>query len=143
VINYVEKGNGLHIAIGEAGYNLRDVNGVWQSSDDVAVQAIIDGYDPLPLEKEIAIERVKLEASKHAAVIYPFIDPESDQAIGLYNFAEDLYLATVAGSRETLSGRLLTFKGVHDTAVAAIADINSMTDWLLAQAYDEVNTPAW
>lgn len=43
-INYTEKGAGLHEAITAAGHWLAQVDGVWQSSDEVAVQAIIDGY---------------------------------------------------------------------------------------------------
>lgn len=43
-IQYTEKGFGLHRAISDAGHWLRQVDGVWLSSDDAAVQAIIDGY---------------------------------------------------------------------------------------------------
>lgn len=43
-INYVEKGAGLHVAITRAGHWIREENGAWVSSNDVAVQAIIDGY---------------------------------------------------------------------------------------------------
>ncbi|MBK5945959.1 hypothetical protein CCR83_05700 [Rhodobacter veldkampii DSM 11550] len=45
-IKYTEHGIGLHDAIEAAGHWLRQVDGVWQSSDDAAVQAIIDGYQP-------------------------------------------------------------------------------------------------
>jgi hypothetical protein len=50
MINYVEKGEGLHNAIKSAGHSLRQEfpSGEWVSSDDVAVQAIIDSYDPFP-----------------------------------------------------------------------------------------------
>lgn len=43
-IAYTEKGSGLHDAIQAAGHWLAQVDGVWMSNDDVAVQAIIDGY---------------------------------------------------------------------------------------------------
>lgn len=43
-INYVEKGSGLHEAVCKAGHVLREENGVMVSSDDTAVQAIIDAY---------------------------------------------------------------------------------------------------
>ena len=43
-IVYVDKGFGLHLAISAAGHWLVDRDGVWVSSDDTAVQAIIDGY---------------------------------------------------------------------------------------------------
>ena len=63
MIEYIEKGIGLHEAIAAAGYRLEDIDGVWVSwrrtadgwlSDaeaDAAVQAIIDAYvpvDPVP-----------------------------------------------------------------------------------------------
>lgn len=44
MINYTEKGSGLHQAIRQAGHWLREENGAWLSSDDSAVQALIDGY---------------------------------------------------------------------------------------------------
>lgn len=43
-MKYIEKGAGLHQAIARAGHALREENGQWISSDDQAVQAIIDGY---------------------------------------------------------------------------------------------------
>lgn len=43
-IIYTEKGAGLHDAIAAAGHWLMEVDGQWVSSDDAAVQAIIDGY---------------------------------------------------------------------------------------------------
>lgn len=48
MINYIEKGFGLHVEIESAGHWLREVDGVWQASDDKAVQAIIDTYEPQP-----------------------------------------------------------------------------------------------
>lgn len=44
MINYIEKGAYLHAKIRGAGHWLREENGVFVSSDDVAVQAIIDSY---------------------------------------------------------------------------------------------------
>lgn len=58
MINYYEKGYGLHLLIDSSGYNLSQVDGVWVSDNDVAVQAIIDNYDPLPDARLSAIENV-------------------------------------------------------------------------------------
>lgn len=44
MINYNEKGPGLHEAIRAAGHVLRQENGEWIASDEAAVQAIINGY---------------------------------------------------------------------------------------------------
>lgn len=43
-IIYTEKGYGLHDAIAAAGHWLEQRDGTWVSSDDVAVQAIIEAY---------------------------------------------------------------------------------------------------
>ncbi len=62
MINYIEKGKGLHLAINAVGHSLqhRTVNRVstWHSTDDVAVQAIIDTYDPLSYERTQAKSRI-------------------------------------------------------------------------------------
>jgi len=48
MINYIEKGAGVHEAINRAGYTLEEefINGIgrWVSSNDAAVQSIIDNY---------------------------------------------------------------------------------------------------
>lgn len=44
MISYTEKGAGLHEAVARAGYLFRQENGVWMSSDDAAVQVLIDAY---------------------------------------------------------------------------------------------------
>lgn len=44
MIVYTEKGAGLHDAVRAAGHWLEQRDGVWVSSDDTAVQAVIDGY---------------------------------------------------------------------------------------------------
>jgi Concanavalin A-like lectin/glucanases superfamily/Pectinesterase len=57
MINYTEKGYGMHQAVEAAGYILYQLDGVWYSDDDVAVQAIIDAYVENPaIEEEIATE---------------------------------------------------------------------------------------
>lgn len=61
MINYVEKGAGLHQAISKAGHSLRQENGIFVSSDDDAVQAIIDGYTLAQAQASKC-----LEVDKHA-----------------------------------------------------------------------------
>lgn len=58
MINYIEKGDGLHEAIKAAGHSLQQINGVWMSSNDDEVQAIIDSYDPIPDLQEKAKSRI-------------------------------------------------------------------------------------
>ena len=51
MINYIEKGEGLHKLISDSGYSLWHTDGVAYSDNDIEVQKIIDGYDPLPDSK--------------------------------------------------------------------------------------------
>jgi len=143
MINYIEKGKWLHDAITEAGYTLTQKGLTWESSNDVEVQAIIDTFDPLPFAREEAKKRVKQVGATKIANIYPFINADSAEAVGLYDFAYDLYMSTVPSGREPLSGNLLALKGVYDAAVAAISVINGMTDWEAVRDYDAINTPDW
>jgi hypothetical protein len=48
MINYIEKGEGLHLVIADAGYTLKQVDGTWVSDNDVEVQSIIDSYVETP-----------------------------------------------------------------------------------------------
>lgn len=143
MINYTEKGLGLHEEIKKQGYRLWHEDGVTYSDNDTEVQIICDNYDPLPHSKKVARQRIKLEAAKRSAAIYPFIDPESEEAIGLYNFASDLYTSILPAARGTLSQGLADFKAIYDAANAAISDVNALTDWTQALNYDAVNTPIW
>lgn len=44
MINYIEKGIGLHDAIHVQGHSLSRLDGAWVADDETAVQAIIDAY---------------------------------------------------------------------------------------------------
>lgn len=62
-VTYAEKGYGLHLAIHAAGHWIeQSPSGLWLSDDDVAVQAIIDGYTLDQVKADVA---AKIEA--HAA----------------------------------------------------------------------------
>ncbi len=69
MINYTEKGIRLHEHIFESGYTLTLTDGEWVSSDDVAVQAIIDSFDPLPQARQEAINLVN-EAAGNTRIKY-------------------------------------------------------------------------
>ncbi len=62
MITYIEKGIGLHEKIAALGHQLAEVDGVWTSSDDAAVQAIIDGYT-----LDECKERIVQDIDAHAA----------------------------------------------------------------------------
>ena len=136
MINYIEKGKSLHKEIVSQGYHIINQDGVWQSSDDVAVQAIIDAYDPLPFAKNEAIARIKKHAAILVNAIYPHIDPNSSDVIGFYNYTVDMYSGSFP-----LTGRLLELKTVRDSAVTKIAEVNALVDWQSCDTYDA--TSGW
>ena len=79
MINYTEKGHGLHEAIANAGHKLWNEDRAWKSTDDVAVQAIIDSYDPLNYEQLNAKIRIIEQIDAHTESLkksYPFIEKE-------------------------------------------------------------------
>ena len=133
-INYIEKGKRLHLYIREQGHSLIRRDGVWVSDDDVAVQLLIDNFNELEEAKKEARDRVKVEASKRVAAIYPFVNPDKDEAAGLYDFAVDILVQS--NSATGLSGNLLAFKNIRDTAVSKVAEVNALTDWQQVDSYD-------
>lgn len=52
------KGYGLILAIQAAGHSLDNHDGKWISSNDKAVQAIINSYDPMPYESSKKLDEV-------------------------------------------------------------------------------------
>lgn len=64
MISYTEKGYGLHDAVRAAGHWLEQRDGVWLSSDDAAVQAIINEYDPVPPAQAAKWEEIKAERDR-------------------------------------------------------------------------------
>lgn len=145
-INYIEKGSWLHNEIAAQGYLLKQIDGVWVSNNEVAVQAIIDAFDPLPYAKADKINEIKVEATQRGKSIYLFLDDDTGKAISFYEFGNDIIQVIAPGSRQSLPQNLLDMKAIHDAAAAAIATINAYdtwTDWTAVMAYDVVNTPLW
>lgn len=46
MINYIEKGFGLHEEVARQGYKLYQLDGVWVADNEEVVQSIIDNYEP-------------------------------------------------------------------------------------------------
>lgn len=156
-INYTEKGIGLHDAIAAAGQWLHfDSARGWVASDEAAVQAIIDGYDPLPLALaakwlEIQAERERRKNAGYSAGGYRFhSDPDSRiQQLGLVMMGASLPAGiqwkTLGGGFVTmtpqLAGAIFQATAAGDTAIFAAAEahraaINAMTDWQAIADYD-------
>lgn len=155
MITYIEKGLGLHEAIKSAGHWLMQIDGAWQSSDDVAVQQIIDTYDPLPqvqaaMWKEIQTER---EARKMAGLPLSGKRFHSDadsriQQLGLAmlgaNIPVGLQWKTMDGSfvemTPTLAQQIFIGTAQRDTAIFAAAEAHRAAmialSWQDAEQYD-------
>lgn len=156
MIQYTEKGVGLHQAIRAAGHWLREENGQWVSSNDAAVQAIIDGYDPAAPARaakwlEIQAERERRKNAGYAAGGHRFhSDPDSRiQQLGLVMMGAGLPAGiqwkTLGGGFVTmtpqLAGAIFQATAAADTAIFAAAEahraaINAMSDWRAIEAYD-------
>lgn len=142
MINYTEKGAGLHAAIAAAGHWLLEQDGVWVSSDDAAVQTIIDTYDPLPEAKVAKWEQIKVERDrrKHAGFAVGanrfHSDPDSRiQQLGLVimgaGIPANLQWKTLGGSfvtmTPTLALSIFQTTAQADAALFAAAEVKRAT----------------
>lgn len=93
--------------------------------------------------KVFKIGKIKKIAAFKISEIYPFIDPTSEQVIGLYTFAYDMYMAMIPAARSPLEGNLLTLQGIYSAAVVAIAVVNGLTTVEDVEAYDPETDPVW
>jgi hypothetical protein len=156
MINYTEKGSGLHQAIRKAGYSLREENGVFVSDNDEAVQAIIDAYDPIPELQNamwLKIQAVR-DAKKNEGVTVGVDKFHSDEAsriqqLGLVmmgaSIPANLQWKTMGGSfvtmTQTLAMQIFGATAASDTTIFANAEthkaaMKSITDWTQIEGYD-------
>lgn len=155
-INYVEKGPFLHAAIRAAGHWLREENGTWVSSNDEAVQAIIDAYDPLPEARrakwlEVQAERDRRKGAGVSAGGYVFhSDPDSRiQQLGLVMMGASMPVGlmwkTIGGQlapmTPTLAMQLFQATAASDQAIFAAGEvhrnaIDALTDLDAVTGYD-------
>ena len=132
-INYIEKGAFLHETIRKAGYSLRQENGVWVPSNDAAVQAIIDSFNPLPDQKKDKIAKIKATGLTRIQSVFPAIQTFDDLAL-----IRELYLSIAAAARLPTSNwqRMIDIYTAGRNAVIAV---NSAT----TKAQVDAVTPAW
>lgn len=159
-ITYAEKGWGLHEAVRAAGLRLEQVNGVWVADDAVAVQALIDGYDPLPAARSAAWARIQDERERRKGAGY---------MAGGYRFHSDrdsriqqLGLVLMGSSApavpwKTLGSGFVTMTptlaqqifqataaadmALHAAAESKLAAVNALTDFQAIESYDA--TAGW
>ena len=132
-ITYTEKGQGLHLAIRKAGHWLREENGVWVSSNDTAVQAIIDSFDPLPDYKAKRIEALKADGLARIQAVFPAIKSFDELAL-----IRELYLSIAPAARQPTTSwqRMIN---IYTAGQAAAASINAAS----TKAQVDAVTPSW
>ena len=118
---YREKGIGLWNAIRAAGHELRSLDGVFSSDDDVAVQAIIDAYDPLPDQKADAIAGIKARALAKMQTIFPALAD-----IDTVNLVAELW-QSIAGAARSPTANMTKVINIYTAAKGGIANVNAAT----------------
>lgn len=125
MINYTEKGIGLHDAVAAAGHWLAQVDGVWVSSDDVAVQAIIDAFDAKGWALPVVQARIKEEARQRIVAVMP----EWKQANATARAVELISLGQASGAEwDALQAAWAWVKAVRDHSNSLEAQAAAMDD---------------
>ena len=136
MINYIEK-PGLCDAITAAGFNLVDADGVFVSENDVAVQAIIDSYDPLPYAKKEKINELKTEGLSRINVVFPAVTDFDE-----LDLIREQWLSIAPAARQPTADFQTMIDIVQAGKIARQA-INAMTIVAEIQAYDVAIDPVW
>ena len=124
-------------AIEAAGHIVGTHNFVQYSSDDVAVQAIIDAYDAIPQAQDDKIEELKAEGLRRIQLIFPSISDFDE-----LDFATEQYLSVAPAARQPTTG-FQSAIDIRQAAKNAIVFIKSLTILTEIENYDVVNIPAW
>ena len=147
MINYINKGPGLDSAIMAAGHWAVPVAGIWHTSDDAAVQGIIDTYPLSATQKEVTtlidayatslrdrvtrgispVEMASWPVKRTEAVAYQASGNAADAPIlGTEATARGVTLSTIvarvlasAGSLSGLEATIAGVAGKHKDAVRA------------------------
>lgn len=153
-INYTEKGRGMHEAIAAAGHWLMQQDGQWVSSNDEAVQAVIDSFDPLPEARrakwlQVQAERDRRKGGGVAVAGYVFhSDPDSRiQQLGLVMMGESmpagLMWKTVGGQYVQMSPALalqiFQATAASDQAIFAAGELHRNTIYSLTDLNEVVS----
>ncbi len=131
-IAYTEK-LGLHAAINAAGHWLMQRDGVWVSSDDTAVQVIINAHNPLAAQKAERIAAIKADGLVRMNAAFPAIATLDDVAL-LAEFW--LSIAAAARAATVPFQKIIT---IYSAAKTAIASVNAAT----TKAQIDAVAPAW
>lgn len=123
MINYIEKGSGLHRAIEESGEWLHQVDNVWVASNEAAVQALIDGYTLDQAKQACCAEVIALATAKFNRAIESYSKGELARWPALQSEA-DAYSADPAASVPRLTSEA-QYRGVTVEALVAKVKANA------------------
>lgn len=143
MINYTEKGRGLHDAIEAAGYFLDHKDGVARAfrdgkgstAIDNAVQAIIDGYDEIDHWKDVKTGEIKDEGVSRLSGEFTFL--ANWETI---EFIVELWKSLTAKSPTPKFQKVID---IYSAGKAATVAVNGMTVIDDVKTYDAINTPSW
>lgn len=115
--------------ITDAGHDIWVEDGIWRSTDDVAVQAIIDSHDPLPQAQVEAERMVKMTADRARS---RYADPAKSEIYRRKEREATDYLAAVAasGGAELADTSAYPFLVVEQTA-RGLATVSDAAHWIL------------
>lgn len=148
MIVYTEKGSWLNDELENQGYSIRRTDDIYlnednspiSAEDEIAIQAIINSFDPLPFAKAEKKAELKTEGLRRANLIYSS-DDDVFPSIGHLKLMLDI--ENTYDRSGAPAARLISLNQ-HLTAYEdALSVINAITDWQDAMAYDVVNAPAW
>ena len=124
-------------AIEAAGHSVWTHDLVQSSTDDVAVQAIVDAYNVLPELKLDKIKDLKAEGLTRIQLTFPAVSDFDE-----LDLIREQYLSVAPAARQATTD----FQRMIDIVQAgksARTEINALTLEAEAIAYDVVNTPNW
>ena len=138
---------GLQAYLNENGYYTVRQDGVFNSfriadnasgpDIDTAVQALIDGYDPIDFVKTEKGDEIKQEALARVNSIFPSISSLDELKLEQERW---LSLAPV-GIQPTPDYQKAI--DIYVAAINAVAENEAETDWLIVSAYDVNTGPSW
>jgi len=142
MITYIEKGYGLHDEILRLGHKLvkrhnADGTKSWISSDDIVVQAIIDGYDPLPDYKAAKKAELKAEALRRMQIVFPAFQTMDDVKF----FAE--FWQSIKPAARQATPNFQKIIDIYAVAKSTLTTISTMSNESDIKNYDVISTPSW
>lgn len=112
---------GLEAALLAAGYAVVCEAGVFRTRDDVAAQAIVDAYDPLPYAKAAKIAQIKSDGVARAKLLFPAITD-----FDTLDLVSQIMQSVAVASR-TLTARITTLSQIWTAGANAATSVNAAT----------------